>query len=259
METSRVDVGRHFLALESCGSSPPDFICLHGLCDSRGVWGKVLPDLAARGRVVLVDQRAHGDSDAPAPPYDREDLAADVLALLDRFDIPQAIVIGHSMGGIVAMTLAIARPERVGGLVLIGTTSQVNGRTAQWYEKVAAAAESDGLNGLRRAIFGEKSSREIRGDAGGIAALTRCLRSLHDRPLTPHLTAIRCPTALLVGDRDPMGAAASEIIARTLPDASLEVVPGGHWLHLEAPDRVVVAVDRVLREVRAVLPSGRVS
>jgi pimeloyl-ACP methyl ester carboxylesterase len=79
------------------------------------------------------------------------------------------------------------------------------------------------------------------------AQVTRTLASLYDDPLTPRLAALACPALLLVGDRDPMGPRASEIILRALPPGRgrLEVLPGrGHWLHVEAPDEVLAALDR---------------
>ena len=120
-------------------------------------------------------------------------------------------------------------------------------RAAAWYGKIAAAAKRDGVDGLRRAIFGAGSSRPIAGDAEGIAEITLCLQSLHTDPLTPALATLRCPALLLVGDQDPMGSAASEIVQRALPGAILEVMPGGHWLHVEASERVLDSIRRFLR------------
>ncbi len=241
---SRIDVGGHGLAVETRGAGPPHFVCLHGLADTAEVWSGLAGPLSARGQVVLVDQRAHGVSDTPAGPYRREDLAADVCALLDALGIARAVLVGHSMGGVVALTAALEYPERVAALVLIGTASQCSRKVADWYERIARAAESDGIAGLDRAIFGAKSQRRIVGDAQGLAHVTRCLASLCDDPLTPKLGALRCPVLLLVGDGDPMGPRASVILQRELPVASLRLVPGcGHWVHVEDPKAVLAALD----------------
>lgn len=243
----RIDVGGHALEAELTGAGLLSFVCLHGLADDLGIWKKLAPALAQRGRTVVVDQRAHGKSEAPPGPYRREDLAADVRAVLDAFGIERTILVGHSMGGIIAMTTALAVPDRVAGLVLLGTASQCSGPVAEWYERIAVAAESEGLDGLRRAIFGARSERRIAGDAQGLAHVTRCLRSLHDDPLTPKLASVCCPTLLLVGDKDPMGPGASAIIQKAIPGSVLEVVPErGHWLHVEAPESVLEAIDRFL-------------
>lgn len=243
-EIERVDVGGHALRVASGGEAPPDFVCLHGLVDTLEIWDRVAPALESRGRLLRFDQRAHGDSDAPPGPYQREDLAGDAIALLDRQGIDRAILIGHSLGGIVAMTAALGWPDRVAGLVLLGTASQCSERIADWYERIAQAGEAHGTDGLARIIYGERSRRQVVGDAGGIAQVTRALKSLYTDPLTPKLGDVRCPALLVVGSVDPMGPRASEIIAEQLPDATLEVLAErGHWTHVEAPDEVVAALD----------------
>lgn len=242
----QIPAAGHRLHVEALGAGEVPFVCIHGLADTLAVWEKLAPSLAARGRVVLMNQRAHGASGAPAGPYRREDLAADVVAVLDAVSAPQAVLVGHSLGGIVAMTTALAVPERIAGLVLIGTASQCSERIAGWYEKIAGAADAGGIPGFLRAIYGKSSTRDLHGDAAGLAHLTRCLKSLYDDPLTPKLSAIRCPTVLLVGDKDPMGPGASAIIQKQIPGAVLEVIPShGHWLHVDAPDAVLAAIDRV--------------
>jgi 3-oxoadipate enol-lactonase len=86
----------------------------------------------------------------------------------------------------------------------------------------------------------------VRGDAQGISHVTRMLKSLFDDPLTPRLAELTCPVLLVVGEKDPMGPKASEIIHAALPAqrSELRTLPGrGHWLHVEAPVEVVAALD----------------
>lgn len=243
---ARIDLGAHALRVRSEGDGAPCFVLLHGLVDRLEVWDRLAPELAKRGSVLRLDQRGHGESDAPPGPYTREDLAGDVIAVLDARGVERAVLVGHSMGGIVSMATALARPDRVQGLVLLGTAGHCNERTTRWYERIAAAGEADGLPGLARAIYGTGSMKRIVGDARGIAHVTRTLTSLHTDPLTPKLATISCPVLLVVGEEDPMGPRASERIAEALPDgaASLEVVSGcGHWIHVEAADRVLAVLD----------------
>jgi pimeloyl-ACP methyl ester carboxylesterase len=241
----RVDAGGHALAVETLGAGSEAYLCLHGLADTRQVWRGLAPSLARRGRVVLADQRGHGDSDAPPGPYSLAALAADVAAVLDATGLPRATLVGHSMGGVVAMAAALAYPKRVEGLVLLGTTGQCSARVAQWYERIAQAGEREGLTGIRREIYGARSNREIRGDAHGMAAVTRCLATLHRDPLTPLLARLRCPALLVVGETDPMGSRPSELLRESIPDSRLVVLPGlGHWTHVEAPARVAEEIAR---------------
>ncbi|MBW2387545.1 MAG: alpha/beta hydrolase [Deltaproteobacteria bacterium] len=241
-----VTIGNHKINVLSHGTGERHFTCLHGLVDNIGIWKRLAPALESRGRVTRFDQRGHGESEAPTGPYSRADLAADVIGVLDAEGIDRTILVGHSMGGIVAMETALAYPERISGLVLIGTTSECREKVAGWYERIALAGELDGNAGLGRAIYGEKSTKQIIGDAQGIAHVTRMLKSLHSDPLTPRLAEIGCPALMTVGEKDPMGPKASEIVYAAMPAGRAELlrVPEkGHWLQLEAVDEVVAALD----------------
>jgi pimeloyl-ACP methyl ester carboxylesterase len=243
----RIALGGFELRYADTEGGEPVFLCIHGLADTLEVWDALAPALADRGRLVRIDQRGHGESGAPPEPCTREDLARDAIAVLDALAIPRAILVGHSVGGIVAMTAALAAPERIAALVLIGTASRCSERTAAWYERIALAAETHGGDGLVRAIYGESSTRRVRGDARAIAHVARMLTSLHRDPLTQKLAAIACPVLLLVGEKDLMGPKASQTIRDALPPGSAELVvmPNcGHWLQLDAPDDVIAALDR---------------
>ena len=243
----RIKRGSFELRVREQGRGSRVFLCLHGLVDSLEIWDRLAPALAERGRVIAFDQRAHGESDAPPGPYSRDDLADDAVAVLDALGIERAVFVGHSMGGIVSMTAALRHPGRVAGLVLLGTASQCSERVAEWYERIARAGEAHGLRGLAETIYGKGSQRVVRGDARGIAEVTRTLKSLLDDPLTPKLASLRCPVLLLVGEKDPMGPRASDIIRNQIPDATLEVLPAlAHWTHVEAPDQVIATLDRWL-------------
>ncbi len=252
----RIDIGGHGLRVDVAGEGPPDLLCLHGLVDRLEIWDRIAKPLSERGRVIRIDQRGHGESDAPSGPYRREDLAADVVAVIEHLGCTRAVLVGHSMGGIVAMVTALRYPDRVAGLVLIGTASQCSEKVAGWYERIAVAGERDGTAGLARAIYGEKTRRVVSGDAQGIAHVTRTLKSLHEDPLTPKLAKIRCPALLVVGEKDPMGPKASAIIAARLLDSHLEVVPDcGHWVHVESPEAVLKAFDSWAHRVGDVDPA----
>ncbi|MCP4004363.1 MAG: alpha/beta hydrolase [bacterium] len=246
-ETRKIDVGGHKLRLSVAGNGPPDFLCLHGLVDRIEIWKRLVGPLSERGRVACIDQRGHGESEAPPGPYRREDLASDVSATIRELGAEKVVLVGHSMGGIISMTTALSHPEQVAGLVLIGTASQCNEKTAGWYERIAQAGEKDGNAGLAQAIYRGRGNKVIEGDAQGIADVTRTLKSLYEDPLTPKLSAITCPVLLIVGDKDPMGPKASSIIAARFPDAELVTVADcGHWVHVEEPEAVLDAIDRFL-------------
>ena len=94
---------------------------LHGFTDSWRSFEPVLPHLPASIRAFALTQRGHGDADRPATGYLFGDFAADVAAFMDAVGIAQAVIVGTSMGSSVAQRFAIDFPERVLGLVLMGT------------------------------------------------------------------------------------------------------------------------------------------
>ena len=241
--TISIDLGGHRLRVASQGAGRRNFLLLHGLVDTLSIWDALVLELERKGRVVRFDQRAHGGSDAPPGPYRRSELAQDAVGVLDALGIERAVLVGHSMGGIVAMQAALDHRTRVAGLVLLGTASECSRKVADWYERIAQAGERGGIDGIVRAIYGEKSRRHVVGDAVGLAAMTRMLKSLHTNPLTPCLGAITCPTLAVVGTRDPMGVRATEIVAEGIPGAHLRTVEGRHWVHVEAPRAILVAYD----------------
>ena len=91
---------------------------LHGVTDSWRSFEQVLPHLPASIRAIAITQRGHGDASRP-DRYHYGDMAGDVAAFMDALGIPSAVLVGHSMGGLVAQRFAIDYPARVRGLVLM--------------------------------------------------------------------------------------------------------------------------------------------
>src|SRR5580693_8390727 len=97
-------------------------ILIHGYTDNARDWVPLIPYLSAKDRLIVVDLRGHGRSSKPECCYSRFDFAYDIKLLLDALHIPQADIIGHSMGSMVAQTFAESWPERTGRVVLISST-----------------------------------------------------------------------------------------------------------------------------------------
>src|SRR3989442_1632787 len=104
--------------LES-GSADPPFLLIHGWGSSTAKWLDVLPVLGEQHRAIALDMPGFGQSDAPPGPYTASWLAGGILAFLDEIGVDQAIWVGNSLGGLVAIYGAAARPERVSGLVAV--------------------------------------------------------------------------------------------------------------------------------------------
>lgn len=118
-------VGEVEIEVEEHGQGDRPFVLVHGFTGSRDDWKEQMAPLARLGRTIAVDQRGHGGStntgDATSYTFDR--LAADLLGLLDALDVARCDLLGHSMGGMVALRAVLAAPERFGSLVLMDTAA----------------------------------------------------------------------------------------------------------------------------------------
>jgi len=135
---TRIRVGGVTLNLEDAGDGPV-VLLLHGFPDSLALWREVTPRLLEAGcRVIAVDQRGYGESDAPAgrPHYAFDALVGDVTGLLDALGIAGPVrVVGHDWGAVVAWGLAIRHPERVGAAVAISVGHPREYALAGWEQK----------------------------------------------------------------------------------------------------------------------------
>ncbi|NBB82576.1 MAG: alpha/beta fold hydrolase [Alphaproteobacteria bacterium] len=230
----------------------PPVVLLHGLgWDAGRLWPPQLARLAAGGWYgVAPDLRGMGGTDKPDAPYSIDLYAADVAALMPALGLDRAAVVGFSLGGMIAMRLAEAHPDRVTAAVFAccGAASSPEGE-AGVEAMLARAAEL----GPRR--FAEEQADAIwhPGWAAGHpdavadfvgwraamdqAALFRAFRSPFGVDLGPALPSIAVPARVIAADADaflPVSTAAA--IAEALPDADLQVIEGaGHMCSIEKP------------------------
>lgn len=113
----------------------PPVILIHGLGLDSHLWDGLLPALACN-RVLAVDLRGHGLSDAPPAPYALGSLIRDVERLADHFSLSDAVVVGQGEGGLIAQGLAVKRLDLVRGLVLTGTATRL-GNPDIWAARIA--------------------------------------------------------------------------------------------------------------------------
>jgi pimeloyl-ACP methyl ester carboxylesterase len=107
------------LAYDDLGAGEPALLFIHGIGGDRSFWTSQLRHFAPRHRVLAVDLRGHGDSDAPEQRYTIRAFADDVAWMCDELGLDRPVAIGHSLGGLVALELATADPPRVWAAVLI--------------------------------------------------------------------------------------------------------------------------------------------
>jgi pimeloyl-ACP methyl ester carboxylesterase len=259
------------LHVEAEGDGPV-VVLAHGFAGSARNLGPQARALRDRYRVVRYDARGHARSEAPDDPaaYTMDALVADLAAVLDQTGARDAVVGGVSMGAMTALAFAIAHPERVRGLVVAGLPAgRESGRgLASIAQPFADAIEREGLEAAgARFVWGpdggtdEEDAKLVRQGfmehpphalvhlLRNVAAVWPDVRELGDR-----LSALDPPALVVAGERDGGAVAQSRLLAATLPQARLEVVPGaGHLVNLEAAKRF----NAVLREWLDGLPSPR--
>jgi 3-oxoadipate enol-lactonase len=232
-------------------------VLVHGLAEDHRAWRKVLPSLVLRRRVIAYDLRGHGETTLGQTDGTLAQLAGDLVALLDAAGLERADLCGFSLGGTVVMRVAIDRPERVGRLVPLATSSRVGKAAAAWYRERARLAEEGGLE----AVLEQDTREQLAGagdevadqwavrqqsvaDSRGFANACRAMARLADEPLDPELPRVQAPTLVVAGELDPLcPPRAAEIIAARIPGARLRIVPGsGHLVAIERPAEVSRAV-----------------
>lgn len=145
---------RSWLPMSSTVAAHPPVLLIHGLASAAAIWDLVAPRLAEKGRqVYALDQRGHGESDKPATGYDFATIVADDRAVIDALALPQAIVVGHSWGGAVALNLAATYPDRVAALVLVDGGFMELARRAWTHDQAIAALTPPRFTGTPVAAF----------------------------------------------------------------------------------------------------------
>ncbi|MGI8793373.1 MAG: alpha/beta fold hydrolase [Acidimicrobiales bacterium] len=277
--TIEVSDGGRVHAVES-GSGPP-IVFLHGVTHCSDVWSWQFEDLRSRHRLIALDHRGHGQSAAGSDPWTIARLAKDVAEALHGLDVDHALIVGHSLGGIVAQQLLLDQPDligsRISGVALMATTAGgLNVVPAAW-AGVARAGVSVARRGLgvagrvqQRVIgpndvawamfrfgFGSKVdpthvelTRRLTA-ATPLSTLSELLEDVVGFDLRDRLTEIGAPALVIAGSRDlvtPLSG--SRLIAERIPDARLEVLTGaGHMVMLERRGPVSELIERFAHEI----------
>jgi non-heme chloroperoxidase len=255
----------------------PTVVLSHCWTGGREVWAPVAHRLLHHGhRVVLYDQRGHGASTVGDDGFTIPRLGADLRAVIEAVDVRDAVIAGHSMGGMSVQSLvAHHRPAlagRIAGLVLVATAASglsQGGRDRRLTRVVGGRA-------VERALRGRFGHLLVRGTVGTSvvrdhlittrdlfvacepATRAGCLSAIQTLDLRDGLADLDVPTAITVGTRDtltPLSRARE--LADLLPHARLDVHEGlGHMLPLEAPDEIARLISDT---ARAAADTGRVA
>jgi 2-succinyl-6-hydroxy-2,4-cyclohexadiene-1-carboxylate synthase len=233
--------------------SGPRLVLVHGFAQTRNCWGRAAQDLAADHEVVRIDAPGHGRSHAVrADPWDAADLLVEAGG--------EATYVGYSMGARLVLHAAVAHPEAVRGLVLVGATAGIDDPAARRArverdEELARRLERDGVaafvdDWLAQPLFAglpddARFVHERRTNtAAGLAAGLRLAGTGAQEPLWDRLAGIDAPTLVTAGEDDAKFAAeARRLVDAIGANATVVLVPGaGHSAHLERPDAWLAVV-----------------
>jgi pimeloyl-ACP methyl ester carboxylesterase len=256
-----IDMGEH---------SGPVLVMIHGYTDSARDWVPMLPYVAKRYRLILVDIRGHGQSSKPECCYTRLDFAYDIKLLLDALGVRKADIVGHSLGSIIAQTFAEYWPERTAHVVLISSTGGSPPGAPKKAPQFDFAAE---IRKLKEPIEADSPFmiawwdsptpvdpdfiRRQRKDAAGIplrvwlAVLDQCLPANNMYgDLQGTLPRLQAPTLLIWGSKDPiMEEDMRQSLRDALPNAKLKIFDGlGHNPFWEDPRGVADVINAFLNE-----------
>ncbi|MBO9726225.1 MAG: 3-oxoadipate enol-lactonase [Novosphingobium sp.] len=226
-------------------------VLLNSIGTDMDLWDPVLPLLRARFRLLRIDTRGHGASTAEPGDFSMQLLARDVLAVAHDAGIDRFALAGVSLGGMIGMELALARPQQVEKLVLVCTSATMD--AAAWNDRIAKvrgsgmAAIADLAMGrflsdaAEPALYETVRRQLLTMDAEGYAG---CGAAIRDMDLESRISAIACPVLLVTGTRDtstPLEEHGEHLLAR-IPGTAHVALEAAHLAPLEAPEALAAAL-----------------
>lgn len=242
-------------SIHAAASGPPEgraVVFSNSLGTDFRVWDRVVERLPAGLRVIRYDKRGHGLSDCPPRArWGMADHVADAIAVMDALGAREAVIVGLSVGGMIAQGIAAERPDLVHGLALCDTGAKI-GTPDMWRERIASI-EAEGLDAMADGVMERWFTRRFREEAQGELALWRNMltrtsldgylgtaAAIGETDLRDSTSMLRAPTIALCGEED--GATPSDLVRETaalIPGAAFHLIPGaGHLPCVEQPDAV---------------------
>jgi pimeloyl-ACP methyl ester carboxylesterase len=267
-----VDVGSLRVHVAEAGQGEP-LVLLHGWPQHWWCWRLLVPLLQDRYRLVMPDLRGHGWTGAPPDGYDKEQLATDLLGLLDALELPQVGLVGHDWGAWTGFLAALRAPERFRAFLALGIVHPFQrptlGRALQSWrlayqvglstplvpelllrsspalvEQVVAAGSRrpEAFAGGQARTYGQVLQDPARARASVLLYRSMVLREALPVALGRYRgRQLHVPTRLVVGDGDPVASPA--LLEGAPADVDVEVLPGvGHFVPEEAPEAVAQRV-----------------
>jgi pimeloyl-ACP methyl ester carboxylesterase len=231
----------------------PALVLIHGLASSMGLWAMLDQSKLGGRTIISYDLRGHGASERTVGAHTLAKHVADLKGLLDALNVEQADLVGHSLGAMIAIELAATEPNRVHSLTLISATAAFPQATREAFFEMASAASFGGMNSIVDKLVNLSFSPAFReahpkvveairhgiksSDAASIAAASRLVAKAD---LGPRLSAIKCPTQIIVGEQDELTTPdQAEALLNGISGAALHRLPDcGHAAPVEQPELV---------------------
>ncbi len=217
----------------------PTLILLHGNGEDHTYFVKQIPAFSPHFRLVLMDTRGQGQSTGGDGELNFSVFAADLLALMDHLQIAKAHLLGFSDGGNLALTFALAHPERVQSLILNGANLEPGG--------VKLSTQLPIVLGYGCCRLLSPFSHKARQNGAVLGLMVN-----HPHIPSQALAALTMPALVIVGERDMIRDRHSQLIARSLPNAQFVRIPGGdHFCAAKCPETFNRAVLSFLQNLPA--------
>jgi pimeloyl-ACP methyl ester carboxylesterase len=228
-------------------------VFVHGLGGSFHAWWAQLAACEQRGiRAVAYDQRGAGLSSKPQGPYSVEVWAQDLVRILDALEVERPLLVGHSVGCMVAEHACVLLGDRIAGLMTIGGALRWRDEAAPVFEERVKLARAGRMDEIAATVLQTGLSEARRNADPVLAGLFRDLIASNEPNAYADCSAatavgqmveperVACPALACCGELDPVTPPAfAEAIAAVIPGGRTTVVDGAaHWCHLEAPEAV---------------------
>lgn len=256
--------GRELNVLTAGPKGVPTIVFLHGLGGSQATWQLVLGELADRYRLIAIDLPGHGRSSAGDADYSVAGHAAAVAEALTSIVTKGAVIVGHSLGGVIGLTIALDHPDLVSSLVLVDSAGLGGGISSELTTLMAGEPGVETARGLLALFYADQrlvADRAVADmaatqteDAWAAQQATARAAFSGDRQqvsLLPRVRDVDIPVLILWGDQDRVLPMADGVaVLSRLPDATLRVLGGiGHVPQVEAAALTATAIDRHIKSL----------
>ncbi|WP_427182292.1 alpha/beta fold hydrolase [Paenibacillus sp. TC-CSREp1] len=236
-------------------------VLLHGFCGSSSYWDEVVPELARSYRCIVPDLRGHGKTDAPVGSYTIEQMGNDVLQLLDELEVEKAVILGHSMGGYIALAIAQHHPEHLNAFGLIHSTAFPDSDEAKEKRlRAVSTIQSEGIvnfvDGLVPGLFAPEHVESLSAHVNrvkeigyktapqGAIGAALAMRERPDR--RDVLSAAPMPVLLVAGEKDGLIPPERTFTSDKPHIVQATIAGAGHMSMYEAPEELIQVIKQFM-------------